>query len=73
MSNLEELKRIESLETCSTKCFKNLLTANSIPEQSCFDRCTAKFASALKYTNDVLKNQKLEINKLAEAELKAAQ
>ena len=51
----------EILELCTRKCVvKNDIKANeelSIPQVSCFHRCTIKFQEAMRFTQDILKFQ----------------
>jgi|688.fasta_scaffold315938_1 hypothetical protein len=51
----------EIMELCTRKCVpKNDIKTNnelSIPQMSCFHRCTIKFQEAMRFTQDILKFQ----------------
>lgn len=58
----------EVMELCTRKCvLKNDIKSNeqlTIPQVSCFHRCTIKFQEAMRFTQDMLKFQSNEIARL---------
>lgn len=61
----------EVLELCTRKCLiKTDIKTNeelTIPQKSCFHRCTIKLQEALRFTQDTLSFQTNEINKINSA------
>lgn len=58
----------EALELCTRKCIPRTDIKNNseltIPQKSCFHRCTIKLQEALRFTNDTLSFQSNEIRKV---------